>query len=80
MIDPELLRRMAAAISMASELAVTVTLGVLAGAWLDRRFDTAPTFLLALSLLGLAIGTTHLVRGVQEFWSSDDGDPPDDRR
>ncbi len=79
MIDPDLMRRMAGAMSLAAELAVTVTLGVIVGAWLDRHLDTAPIFLLALSLLGLALGTYRLLRGVQEFWSSDDGEPPDDR-
>ncbi len=79
MIDPATARRLAGAMSLAAELAVTVTLSVLAGAWLDSRFGTSPILLLALALLGLVIGLVRLTRAVQQSWLSDDGEPPLDR-
>ena len=79
MLDPDSLRRMGGAMSMAAELAVTVTLGVFAGAWLDARLHTEPFLLLALALLALIVGFVRLTRTMQRSDSSDDGDPPNHR-
>lgn len=62
MLDPDAMRQMAGAMAMAAELAVTVTLGVLAGSWLDSRFGTSPILLLLLALLGLVIGFVRMAR------------------
>lgn len=77
MIDPRTLRRMAAGMALTVEMAATVVLGVVAGAWLDRRIGTSPVFLLLLSLGALAGGIARLVRATGRFEPEDEA-PPDD--
>lgn len=50
--------------AMVTEMAVTVILGVLAGGWLDGRFNTSPLFLLLLSLLAFVIGMVRMIRAL----------------
>lgn len=64
----------------AAELAVTVTLGVFVGAWLDTRFGTAPFLLLLLALAGLVAGLVRLTRWLKNTESTDDDLPHDHRR
>lgn len=80
MLDPEMLHKMGAAMAAAAELAVTVTLGVFLGAWLDTRFGTAPTLLLLTALAGLITGFVRLTRRLQNSETSDDDDPHHHRR
>jgi F0F1-type ATP synthase assembly protein I len=55
--------RDAGAISIGIELVVSVVLGLLAGAWLDRRFGTGPW----LTLLGIAIGSAAGFRSLLQY-------------
>ncbi len=50
----EAMRKAAPYLNLGWTFAVTVTLGVLAGWWLDRKLGTRPWLLLAGSLLGIA--------------------------
>ena len=40
-------------VGMGWYVAVCIVIGVLAGLWLDRKFETSPVFLLAGTLLGV---------------------------
>ncbi len=55
--------RDAGAISIGIELVVSVVLGLLAGAWLDRRFGTGPW----LTLLGIVIGSAAGFRSLLKY-------------
>ncbi len=50
--------------AMVTEMAVTVILGLLAGGWLDRRLDSSPLFLFALSLLAFIVGMIRMVKAL----------------
>lgn len=77
MIDPRVVKRMAAATVISMEMAVTVVLGVVAGYWLDQRLGTSPLLLLALALGALVGGSYRLVNSLGRIASNDDDpDPP----
>lgn len=61
---PDSRKQLIRASAMVTEMAVTVILGVLAGGWLDRRFDTSPLFLFLLSLLALVLGMVRMIRAL----------------
>jgi F0F1-type ATP synthase assembly protein I len=46
----------------ASSLVGFAVTGVLGGLWLDRRFDSAPLWLLVGSLAGIVLGMYQLIR------------------
>lgn len=48
--------------SLATTVALEMTLPALAGHWLDGRWGTRPLFVLLGAMLGLAIGLMHLLR------------------
>jgi F0F1-type ATP synthase assembly protein I len=71
------MRRVAGAIAMVSELAVTVVLGVLAGGWLDRRFGTEPVLILLLSIGALIFSMWRMVSSLNRLFKPDDPPPQD---
>ncbi|MBX2852247.1 MAG: AtpZ/AtpI family protein [Phycisphaeraceae bacterium] len=52
-------------LALGSELAGGVLVPVLIGLWLDRRFDSSPTYVLIGTFLGLAAATASLIRVVK---------------
>ncbi len=52
--------------------AVTLTIFVLAGVWLDRRFGTLPLFTVVATLLGSALGGFWMYRRVRQQLHRDD--------
>jgi F0F1-type ATP synthase assembly protein I len=64
--------------ALVSELAISVVLGVAAGAWVDDRLSTSPVFTLLLTLAGLTLGMVRLITTLQAD-TDDDADPPPDR-
>jgi F0F1-type ATP synthase assembly protein I len=54
-----------------SQLVGSVLVGIFAGRWLDRTWDTEPLFLIIGLLLGLAAGVYAMVRLIQHFFSGD---------
>jgi len=60
------------AAAMVTEMAVTVILGLVAGGWADRKFNTSPLFLFLLTLLAFIVGMVRMVRALNE------PGPPDD--
>ena len=64
------------AAAMVTEMAVTIILGLLAGGWADRRFDTSPLFLFLLTLLAFILGMARLMRAIQSPRPPSSG-PPD---
>ncbi len=64
--------------ALVSELAVSVVLGVAAGAWVDGYLSTTPIFTLLLTLSGLTLGLVRLSTSLKAD-SDDDADPPPDR-
>lgn len=64
-------RAMAVGASVSTELAVTVTLGVYGGRWLDGRLHTSgPWFMLGGLLLGLAVGILGIVKTMEAFFGT----------
>ena len=61
---PDSRQQLVRASAMVTEMAVTVILGVLAGGWLDGRFNTSPLFLFLLSLLALVLGMVRMIRAL----------------
>lgn len=55
--------RDAGAISIGIELVVSVVLGLMAGAWLDRRFGTGPW----LTLVGIGFGSAAGFRSLLRY-------------
>ena len=51
-------------LAVGTTLVTCIVLGSLGGAWLDRRFDTAPWFLIGGLTLGTAAGFLELFRTV----------------
>ena len=63
--------------SVGIEMAISVSLGALGGRWLDRRFDTAPAFLLVGFLFGVLLAARALYRVAKRYMrESDDRDDP----
>lgn len=54
-----------------SQLVGSVLIGIFAGRWLDRTWDTEPLFLIIGLLLGLAAGVYAMIRLIQHFFSGD---------
>ena len=52
---------------MGIELAIGIVVGYLAGAWLDKRYETTPAFTLLLLLAGTVAGFRALWRVVKEY-------------
>ncbi|MBE3594953.1 MAG: AtpZ/AtpI family protein [Candidatus Carbobacillus altaicus] len=50
-----------------SQLVIPVLFGVAIGYGLDRRFASAPLFLVLLLLLGVAVGIIALMRTLSRF-------------
>lgn len=55
-----------AALSLGTELAAALLLGVVAGRWADAKLGTAPMLLLAGVAVGFAAGLYLLVRGAKQ--------------
>lgn len=60
----EMRQQLFRASAMVTEMAVTVILGVLAGGWLDRHFNTSPLFLFLLSLSAFVVGMVRMIRAL----------------
>ncbi|MBN1945844.1 MAG: AtpZ/AtpI family protein [Bradymonadales bacterium] len=55
------------------EFGVALALGALLGRWLDRKLDTAPWFLLACVLFGLAVASRDLYRACRKAYPNTKG-------
>lgn len=61
--DAKQMWRLAARYSAISiEIVLAVMLGVWAGSWLDRKFDTAPIFFWIGTLVGIGAATKAIMR------------------
>ncbi len=78
MIDPNIWRRLAPAMGLATALTGSILAGVLVGAWLDRRLNTEPLLTAGLAFAGLVSGAVHLSRAARSS-NPDAPPPPDDR-
>ncbi len=58
--------------SLGLQFAVTQTLGVFGGWWLDRRWNTLPWFTLACAAAGFAAGMYMVVSGARAAQSRED--------
>jgi len=58
---------------ISADLAVSVLVGVWAGNWLDRKFGSAPLFLILGLFLGLGAGILLVLRAIKQF-NGDDAD------
>jgi F0F1-type ATP synthase assembly protein I len=65
MLNPEMLRSLGRLTAAASELAILVVLGSLAGSWLDSQLTTSPVFLLVLAVAALVLGFVRLTRALR---------------
>ena len=61
---PEGLRGYLRYLHLGTQMAITISLGVLGGWWLDGRFGTTPVFLVAGSLLGVVLGMGVVILAV----------------
>jgi F0F1-type ATP synthase assembly protein I len=52
-------------ITIGIQLAITILIFVLAGNWLDTRFNKSPLFLVIGTALGMSIGFYHLLKDLQ---------------
>lgn len=52
-------------ITIGIQLAITILVFVLAGNWLDVRFNKSPLFLIIGTAFGMAIGFYHLLKDLQ---------------
>ena len=53
---------------MSLTIAIPIVLGVLAGHWLDEKFETKPVFFLILLCLGIAGSVTGVYRLIRILW------------
>lgn len=51
-------------LTLGSQLAITVTLMVFLGVWLDGKFDTTPVLTVVFSFLGVAGGMYNFIKRV----------------
>ena len=51
---------------------ISITLGILAGLWLDNKYDTKPIFILIGLLLGLTVAGFGVFRMLQPLLKSKD--------
>lgn len=49
-------------VTLGTQLAVTIVLGVLGGIWLDGRWGTSPIFSVVGSVLGIGLGMGVVIR------------------
>ncbi len=61
---PEMMRSVAPYLNIGWIFLVTLGLGLLAGYWVDKRFETEPWFFLVGALLGIAVGFYHFFKTV----------------
>lgn len=54
-----------------SQLVGSILVGIFAGRWADKTFETEPLFLIIGLLLGLAAGVYAMLRLVQHFFSGE---------
>jgi ATP synthase protein I len=54
-----------------SQLAGSTLIGIFAGRWIDRTFETEPFFLILCLFIGLAAGVYAMIRFVQHFNSGE---------
>ena len=61
-------------------VAVCIVLGVLAGLWLDRKFETSPVFLLAGTLLGVVTAFFGMYKLMAPFLQDSSQNRPNGER
>lgn len=54
-----------------SQLVGCILVGIFAGRWLDRVWDTQPLFLIIGLLLGLGAGTYAMTRLIRQYFSGE---------
>ena len=54
-----------------SQLVGSILLGIFAGMWIDRKYSTAPVFLVICLLAGLTIGVLALITTIRKYDSGD---------
>lgn len=66
-LDPKMIRLAGHVSAVGIEIVVAITIGYLAGRWLDNRLDTSPYLTIFFSLAGVGAGIKALVRTNREF-------------
>jgi len=77
MLNPKNSRQMGLAITVISELTITVCLGGGAGYWLDSSLGTSPGLTLTLSILALVYGFKKLIHRMNPPHLPHDNEPSD---
>ena len=67
-------------VGMGWYVAVCIVLGVLAGLWLDRKFETSPVFLLAGTLLGVVTAFFGMYKLMAPFLQDSSQNRPNGER
>ncbi|WP_462411335.1 AtpZ/AtpI family protein [Neobacillus sp. Marseille-QA0830] len=57
--------------AITSQLVGSILIGIFAGRWLDRHWDTEPIFLIVGLFIGLATGTYAMLRTIRDFYSGE---------
>lgn len=65
------LQAMALMSAILSQLVGSILVGIFAGRWADRLWQTEPLFLIIGLLLGLATGTYAMIRLIRQFFSGE---------
>lgn len=73
LIDPKVMRTYAIVSSAVFTKAVLIGIGYYVGSILDKKFGTAPLFILVCITLGLALGLWWLIRSLNRRNNDDPG-------
>jgi ATP synthase protein I len=65
------LQAMALMSMITSQLVGGILVGIFAGKWADRMWDTEPLFLIIGLMLGLATGTYAMIRSIRQYFSGE---------
>ena len=79
MFNPRNARQMGYALTVISELTVSVCIGGGAGYWLDSTLETSPGFTLSLSLLALVVFFKRMIASQKQAHQADEDDPQEPR-
>jgi F0F1-type ATP synthase assembly protein I len=62
---------MALTSQIVSQLVGSILIGIFAGRWLDKKWDTEPIFLIIGLLIGIAAGTYSMIVTIRKYNSGD---------
>ena len=60
----QIFKELAPYLNIGSQLAITVSLGVLLGWWLDGKFDTKPILIISCSLFAVAVAMYNFFKTI----------------